>query len=401
MLSHSLFVRIEIKFGFDRYLECYVCMISLVKLKEVDRIMASVNFSTYNYFKLRVSNRGENKILTCKMYPNLVKDMYVSVGDYTCIGNLFCRVTNKPTHIFIGKYCSLSDDIKVMIGCNHEYDFVSTYDVGAIWGYKVDCISGDFRNIDKNIELNYVYIGNDVWIGQDVTIMDGVHIGNGAICATGSVITKDVPPYAIVGGNPAKVIRYRFSEEEIKKLNKIKWWHWDFDKIYNSEEYFRTPDIDRFIERFYSEDVAMDTNAEFIKSLQKIKHSGKKIVYYEPDFYDDNTVLGGNVNARVIEQFIENSRKLPMVLILAMNSYDANNHIEEIKVLYAKYSNKYGASPNIIVKIFNVAPLDVMQHIDYIVLNHRSNNLIYMDYCLDNNVTVLSAFANFVFQRKH
>ena len=74
-------------------------------------------------------------------------------------------------------------------------------------------------------------IGNDVWIGHDATIMPGVHIGDGAIIATKAVVTKDVEPYTIVGGNPAKPIRKRFSEATISKLLQLKWWNWEIEKI--------------------------------------------------------------------------------------------------------------------------------------------------------------------------
>lgn len=83
------------------------------------------------------------------------------------------------------------------------------------------------------VEKPSVIIGNDVWIGQDVTILKGCHIGNGAVLASNSVITKDVPDYAIVGGIPAKIIKYRFSEEIIKKLLKLQWWDLSLDLLEN------------------------------------------------------------------------------------------------------------------------------------------------------------------------
>jgi carbonic anhydrase/acetyltransferase-like protein (isoleucine patch superfamily) len=76
-----------------------------------------------------------------------------------------------------------------------------------------------------------VRIGNDVWIGCYVVIMPGVEIGNGAIVAAGSIVTKSVPPYAIVAGNPAKIIRYRFTKEQIAELERIRWYEWDIDKV--------------------------------------------------------------------------------------------------------------------------------------------------------------------------
>ncbi len=93
-----------------------------------------------------------------------------------------------------------------------------------------------------------VIIENDVWIGQNVLILPGVTIHNGAICAAGAVVTKDVPPYAIVAGVPAKVVKKRYSDEDIEKLLKIAWWEWDDEKIKTNLEYFYDPQT--FIEMF-------------------------------------------------------------------------------------------------------------------------------------------------------
>lgn len=169
---------------------------------------------------------AHESIRTFEMHHILNKNIFVTFGNGSYAGSIFCRPDRTCQHIFVGNYSSLSDDIKFMIGANHEFDFTTSYPIGWLFGFKNEVKSGDFKNVVNNVELCCAFVGNDVWIGQDVTIMDGIHIGNGAIIATGSVVTKNVPPYAIVGGNPAKIIRYRFPEEIIEKLNKIKWWYW-------------------------------------------------------------------------------------------------------------------------------------------------------------------------------
>ncbi len=159
----------------------------------------------------------------------------------------------KHYNLVIGHFCSIADDIEVYLGGNHYTNLVSSFPFGIV--------SNDtFPNaklIENNPNLNGSYckgdviIGSDVWIGSHVTIMSGVTIGHGAVIAANSHIVKDVPPYAIVGGNPASVIKYRFSEDQIKKLLTIQWWNWSDEKINENLVYILSDNIDNFIEKFY------------------------------------------------------------------------------------------------------------------------------------------------------
>ena len=121
----------------------------------------------------------------------------------------------------IGKYCSVASEVKTVTGSHPAKDFVSTHP--AFFSTKKQA---GFHYVTEDLfkEENQIKIGNDVWIGQGVMILSGVTIGDGAIIAAGAVVTKDVKPYSIVGGVPAKEIRKRFSEEEIKFLLELKWW---------------------------------------------------------------------------------------------------------------------------------------------------------------------------------
>jgi len=122
---------------------------------------------------------------------------------------------NESYKVIIGNYCSIANNVTILTGGNHDGNVV---------------------------------IGSDVWIGEGVTILSGVKIGDGAIIAANSVIVKNVEPYSIVGGNPAKLIKYRFSEEQIKHLLEIKWWDWSEEKIIDNIEYLSSSKfVDTFI----------------------------------------------------------------------------------------------------------------------------------------------------------
>lgn len=129
--------------------------------------------------------------------------------------------------LIIGKFCMIASDVKfIMNGANHLSKSISSYPF-AIFG---DDWQGAMAGKDYPTKGDTV-IGSDVWIGQNATIMPGVKIGDGAIIATNATVTKDVEPYAIVGGNPACEIKKRFSTERIERLLKLKWWDWEIEKI--------------------------------------------------------------------------------------------------------------------------------------------------------------------------
>ncbi len=128
----------------------------------------------------------------------------------------------------IGNYCSIAENVNFLLAGEHNKNFISTYP------YKERLLK---QNIDNNSKGDII-IDDDVWIGFGVTILSGVKIGQGAIVAAGAVVTKDIPPYAIVGGIPARIIKYRFDEEKIKLLNKIDYSKLERHKIVENLELF-------------------------------------------------------------------------------------------------------------------------------------------------------------------
>jgi acetyltransferase-like isoleucine patch superfamily enzyme len=153
------------------------------------------------------------------------------IGDYSYVGysSNFNRVT-------IGKFCSISKHVCIGL-THHPSNFISTSPIffSALNGTGYKWIDKDIY--DENPDP--VTIGNDVWIAMNATIVGGVTVGNGAIIAAHSVVTKDVPPYAIVGGIPAKVIKYRFEDHIIKKLEESQWWNLPDEELKNKIKQFQ------------------------------------------------------------------------------------------------------------------------------------------------------------------
>lgn len=181
---------------------------------------------------------------------NVITRPNILVGDFTYYDdpvspdrfqdeNVLYHFDFVGDRLIIGKFCAIAHKAKfVMNGGNHLVDGFSTFPF-AIFGH------GWAAHEPTWPDRGDLVVGNDVWIGYDALVMPGVVIGNGAIVAARSVVTKDVPPYAIVGGNPAQVIRYRFEPEVIALLQQLAWWDWPVERISAHLDTLIANDIDR------------------------------------------------------------------------------------------------------------------------------------------------------------
>ncbi len=167
----------------------------------------------------------------------------VEVGNFS-YGVLDVFATNNTNKLKIGNFCSIADYVRFLLSADHPSNLVSTYP------FKARIIDGSAEALSKGD----IVIADDVWIGSNSIILSGVCLGQGSIVAAGSVVTKDVPPYAIVGGVPAKVIKYRFDEKIIKKLLSLDYSKLTAEMVKENQELFYSPlteeNIDKFIELF-------------------------------------------------------------------------------------------------------------------------------------------------------
>ena len=149
--------------------------------------------------------------------------------------------------IHVGKYCSIGRDCNFFLHANHRPDWITTS--SQLWGPVTPEIASMHMDMGHPSCKGNIEIGNDVWIGANSTIMSGVKIGHGAIVAAGALVTKDVEPYSVVGGNSAKHLKYRFTEQQIKDLLDIAWWDWEENKIKEEAMILWSQDINFFIEK--------------------------------------------------------------------------------------------------------------------------------------------------------
>lgn len=147
----------------------------------------------------------------------------------------------------IGKYTSIGRDCNFFLHANHRPDWITTS--SQLWGPVTPYIAELHMEMGHPSCKGDIFVGNDVWIGAKSTIMSGVKIGDGAVVGAGSMVTKDVKPYSIVAGNPAKHIKFRFSEKQIDSLLKIKWWDWTEDRIKTEALNLWSNNLDEFIDK--------------------------------------------------------------------------------------------------------------------------------------------------------
>jgi acetyltransferase-like isoleucine patch superfamily enzyme len=173
-----------------------------------------------------------------KRYPeNQYPNYFYGVGTY---GTPIVHEFANATRLVIGSYSSIADDVHIFLGGNHRIDWISTYPFPT----KIPEAAGI---PDYETSRGDVIIGNDVWLGSGCTILSGITVGDGAVVGARSVVTRNVPPYAIVAGNPARLVRWRFDEATRQALSASCWWSWPENEVRQLSRLLSSSQVDEFL----------------------------------------------------------------------------------------------------------------------------------------------------------
>ncbi len=195
-----------------------------------------------------------NEYKTSCFLKNVIKAPNITVGDYTYYddaddptnfekNNVLFNYPEFGDRLIIGKFCAIASGVTFIMGAaNHRINSVTTYPFNVFGGAWEEHTPAHLSQLPFKGDI---VIGNDVWIGRESVIMPGVNIGDGAIIGAYSVVTKDVAPYSVVGGNPAKFIKKRFSDELIGLLTELKWWDFEAEKLVDFLPLLCDSDLDK------------------------------------------------------------------------------------------------------------------------------------------------------------
>lgn len=315
----------------------------------------------------------------------------IFVGRGTYAGGINIRSSlseewdQKRFNLHIGRYTSIGHDVRFIIDMNHDYK--SVYQ-GLVPEFK--SVAGGREGLGQN-EKNLshkgqILIGNDVWIGDNVTILGGNIIGDGAVVATGSIVTKDVPPYAIVAGNPARIIKYRFDEDIVEELWKIQWWLWNSEQLMAAGEDMKG-DIWNFVDKYRLNEVESEGEIDFTRILDETKPC---MLYFVDVDYPD--ALWSKVICEFVEKFFHGEAEL----VLAYDLSDANHEVQIQKVLSMLETLP---DSDAVINIFGYAGKEewLIRQMDYYITNRTEKTLERTMCAWRNNVKVLAAVDDPIF----
>ena len=343
---------------------------------------------------------SDNRRLYYSCSPAIPPQCFVTLGSCTYIvGGKMNIFDSYNGHLLVGKFSSLSWSLSFEIGHNHIYkNVVTTYPFESADVYK------NFKGIDKPYDMNLIpfarpvnnkfqiVIGHDVWVGHDAKFVGGVKIGTGAIIGSNAVVAKDIPPYAIAVGNPARVIKYRFPPEVIKKFLAIKWWNWDVDKILANMP--KLYDVENFLAEHYTPELEFFPDDEISEQVKSFRAAGKNVYTFVADF---------NVNKplwkRIVKGFC-NSNSQNAVLMIFLPVGTLQSEADEIQKFFAETKKAYDTPLVIYYPSQNGKKFSVqaIRNATHFLMTRESVSLECTDYLHDTDVKIISALDDGIFE---
>ena len=282
------------------------------------------------------------------------------------------------SHILIGRYTSIAHDVAFEVGMNHHYREVATYPFQDFELQRAGFDGDASHAYDHN---HYqIIIGNDVWIGCHTILLGGVQIGNGAIIGAGAVVAKNVPPYAVVVGNPARVVKYRFPKDIIEKLQRIKWWYWDEETIEARRAEMKSPED--FVARYDVPPFVPGAMPAFLAEA----HDAGRTVYSLLYDADERKPVWENV----LKAYLETFRAASSVL-LVLEVPAGFRETEGAAAVQHLVQTHGGDAPTIVLhETAGIPAVDVLPHADIFIAGCSEASSYCVDFAADWGVKVRS-----------
>lgn len=338
------------------------------------RVIDSIYFTSRLYMLIR-KNDYKDEICTINLSIDLRGvggDIYPQYPIITLGRRSYLEgselLFSPPANILIGNYTSIADGTTFLVNVDHDKGSVANYTLFRIG----EEFSAPGNELDSfvNPAPRQIVIGNDVWIGANATILGGVYIGNGAIIAAESVVVKDVPAYAVVGGNPARILKYRFNNKICERLNEIKWWNWSENKIRSAANIMRTPN--EFVEKYWHPYQNVDT--PFRRKIAKW-HQGKLFGV----LLDDELIKGEKypIWERSYKEIITSGEQSVIMFIVGPScSKKSRNY------LYEKLNSLGENGPWFVIELENDFQHDVLQELDGFIIGRDYKNNEWVDWSI-------------------
>lgn len=332
-----------------------------------------------------INKSGVGEYILYKIGEKKFKLLCIDKGSYIVkmdFSSATLRTQDIGVHcVHVGKNTSIGMRINLILDMNHDYH--SLYQ-GIVIEH---AISSETRETGGQIlqrikRKGQILIGNDVWIGDGVTILGGVRIGDGAVVAAEAVVTKDVPPYAIVGGNPARVIKYRFSKDVIEKLEKIAWWNWSSQELADRKEDMRG-DVEKFAQKY--DCTPENYGRKSGKYVERIGTKETPLYVYFMDFDDEFPVY-----VKVIASFLESFPNAEAELLLCYDATSEQNveKMQEVIEIIQKYPDI-----NALINVYGISQgqeEQIISETDYYITNRDYRTLTRVAYADKYGVQIVS-----------